>query len=99
MRLLEATRKSFDELIDFLEVHGNLVLGERWRVDKEGYHTYMQFPIDTQLIKAEFFVSESVIVNDEYRNISTLREWMDVRHHPRLKYNPTQEGFSDAYYY
>ena len=99
LKKLEASTTSFNELIDFLEVNGNAVLGKRWRVDKEGLHTYMTQPIDFALIYANYNLGDDVLIDETYKFISTAREWMDICHRPGLKYNPMNEGYSGAYYY
>jgi hypothetical protein len=80
MRILKASTESFDALLDFLEEHGNPVLGRRWRVDKEGLHSYMGKPLDLALIRAHFEIHDDVELNDHYNFISTRQEWMDIHH-------------------
>lgn len=99
MKILQATSESFNSLLDFLEGNGNPVLGKRWRVDKEGLHTSMTKPLDLNLIKNNFQVADDVEVNEDYAFFSTKREWMDIFHSPRLRYDPRREGFGDAYYW
>ncbi len=78
MQLIKASRQSFDILLDFLEEHGNPVLGRRWRVDKDGQHTYMTKPIDMELVAAHFATTGDVELNFKYRIISSASEWLEI---------------------
>ncbi len=96
---LTASEISLNELIDFLEQHGNPVLGKRWRTDKEGLHTYMTQPLDIDLIKKNFTPDNSVRLSEEFGSIITAQEWMEICHRPGLQYNPKGEGYGNAYFY
>jgi hypothetical protein len=99
MKKLRADQASFDELVDFLESHGNPVLGTRWRMDKEGLHTYMTLPLDMALVDKHFIADTGVEISATIQRIATLQDWLEIVYWPGLRYNPARAGMGDAYYY
>ncbi|MGQ0800735.1 MAG: hypothetical protein ACT4NL_11565 [Pseudomarimonas sp.] len=96
---LTDSQQSFDQVIDFLEAHGNLTLGPRWRTDKDGLHTYMSQPIDVALVKTHFSADSSVNMGQEFGTIINRQGWMEITHRPGLQYDPKRAGHGDAYFY
>lgn len=83
MKILTCTQDSFDQLVDFFEVNGNPVVGQRWRMDKEGRHCYLRDPIDWDAFYAEFQFDPNEIMF--YKNaIVTAREALEVAYRPNL---------------
>jgi hypothetical protein len=99
MKKLRADQASFDELVDFLESHGNPVLGKRWRMDKEGLHTFMTLPLDMALVEKHFRADPAVEISTSIQRIATLQDWLEITHWPGLHYNPVLAGTGDAYFY
>jgi hypothetical protein len=99
MKKLRADQASFDALVDFLESHGNPVLGTRWRMDKEGLHTFMTLPLDMALVQKHFSADTGVEISATIQRIATLQDWLEITHWPGLRYNPARAGMGDAYDY
>lgn len=84
MKTLTRSQESFDQLVDFFEANGNPVVGRRWRMDKEGFHCYLRYPIDWDAFYAEFEFDPNEIMF--YKNaILTSQEWLEVAYRANVQ--------------
>jgi hypothetical protein len=84
VQLLNRSKASFDALVDALVQGGNEIVGERWRCDKEGYHTNLRYPIDWALVYSTFLIeSDDVLVYEN--SIATNPEAYEVIYRRTMK--------------
>ena len=84
LKTLTCSQESFDQLIDYFEANGNPVVGKRWRVDKEGWHCCVRYPIDWDRFYADFQFDPAEIMFYE-NSIVTTREWLEVTYRAKVQ--------------